>query len=96
MNRYPVGFDKTLSLRYALFDEYDVQIFHILQTDKFVDRSIIPDVAFRFRIRFPPLSGRHTEHSHVQYVRFISINDISLLRRNLCGIRSCLVRRFFR
>ena len=44
----------------------------------------VPDIHFQFRVLFTPQLCRHTEHRHVQHVRFIGIDDICLCWRNLC------------
>ena len=47
----PVEPDETLALRYALLDEYGIEVFHIREAYQLVDRGIVADVPF------PPGSG---------------------------------------
>ncbi len=92
MNGYLVQFHKPLGLRHTLLNKNGIDVFHIRQTDKLIDSSIIAYIAFQIRVSLPPLLCRHTEHSYIQHIGFISIDYARLSRSNLCRNKILLYR----
>ena len=80
LNGDPVEFYEPFALRHFLVDEYGIEVFHIGQTDQFVDGCIIPDIAFQVGILLAPRLCSHAEHGHIQHVGFVGVDDARLFR----------------
>lgn len=91
MNGYLIQFYKPLRLRHTVLNENGIDVFHIRQTDKLIDSSIIAYVTFQIRVRLPPLLCRHTEQSHIQHIGFMSIDYARLSLSNLFRKRFCFI-----
>ena len=76
---------KPFTLRHLLVDECGIEILHIAQSDQLVDGSIVTDIAFQIGILFTPHLRGSAEHGNVQYVGFIGIDDVRLLRGHFGG-----------
>ena len=83
MNGYLVQLHKPLALSHALFDENRIEVFHIRQTDKFVDCGVIAYIAFHAGVSITPLLCRYAKHRHIQHIGLIGIDDACLCRCNL-------------
>lgn len=78
-----IELDQTLLLWHPLFNKHRIEILHIREAYKFIDRGIIPDIAFEVGIGITPLFRCHAEHSHIQHIGFIGIYDTCL---SLCNL----------
>lgn len=83
MDRYLIKLNQTFLLCHTLFNKHRIEILHVGETYKFIDRGVITDIAFEVGIGVTPLFRCHTEHSHIQHIGFIGIYDTCL---SLCNL----------
>ena len=78
-----VQLHEPIALRHTLLDENRVEVLHIRQTDKFIDRGVIAYVPLEIGIGFAPLLCRNSEHRHIQHIGFVGVDDVCLCRSDL-------------
>ena len=76
---------QSLALRQALVDEHGIEVFHVRKANQLIDCCIVAYVALLVSIRLSPLLGSHAEHSHIEHICLIGIDDACLLRCHLFG-----------
>ena len=78
-----VELDQALPQWHTMFNKHRIEILHVGEAYKFIDRGVIPDISFEVGIGFSPLFCCHAEHSHIQHIGFIGIYDTRL---SLCNL----------
>ena len=69
---------EALGLRDSVVDHDGVDVLHVGDADKLVDRGIVTLVAFQRWIRGLPLLVRHAEKCDIQNICFTRIDDVHL------------------
>ena len=78
-----IELNQAFLLWHSMFNKHCIEILHIGEAYQFIDRGVIPYIAFEVGIGIAPLFRCHAEHSHIQHIGFIGIYDTRL---SLCNL----------